>query len=168
MIVVDSNVLAARMLTSDATELALQVEGADNVWLVPCLWRYEFLNILATQMKAGRIKPAAAHKLWQGLVDLLGENESDPPADLVLALVAEHRVTAYDAHFVALAQMHACRLVTEDAELLRKFPDLAISMRAFVCSRNESGWVREPSAAYGTRSGQNCRKPRIRRRTHAT
>lgn len=168
MIVVDSNVLAARILTSEATELALLVEGADNVWLVPCLWRYEFLNILATQMKAGRIKPAAAHKLWQGLVDLLGENESDPPADLVLQLVAEHHVTAYDAHFVALAQMRASRLVTEDAELLRKFPDLAISMKAFVCSKDDSGWARESPADYSARSGQTSRKPRTRKRKLAT
>ena len=49
MIVADSNVLAARVLSSELTELALRVEAIDNVWLVPRLWRYEFLNILARE-----------------------------------------------------------------------------------------------------------------------
>jgi len=151
MIVVDSNVLAARMLSCESTNLALSVEAADSIWLVPRLWRYEFLNILATQIKAGRIKQSAAHAMWQRLASLLEENESDPAAEQVLELVAKHRITAYDAHFVALARVNACLLVTEDVELQRKFPDLAVSMKSFVSNKGLSGWVRETSATYGKR-----------------
>jgi len=151
MIVVDSNILAARVLASDVTDLAQQVEAADNVWLVPRLWRYEFLNILATQIKVGRLKTSAAFRVWQTLSTLLIDNESDPPAEQILDLVARHRITAYDAHFVALAQINGCRLITEDGELQRKFPLLALSMRAYLNAKNNSSWVREPAVPYGKR-----------------
>ena len=167
MIVVDSNVLAARMLSCESTNLALSVEAADSIWLVPRLWRYEFLNILATQIKAGRVKQPAAHAMWQRLASLLEVNESDPAAEQVLELVAKHRITAYDAHFVALARVNACLLVTEDAELQRKFPDLAVSMQSFVSSKGHSGWVREPSATYGKRKKSNHPNRKMRCLTSA-
>lgn len=152
MIVVDSNILAARVLTSDVTDLAQQVEEADPVWLVPRLWRYEFLNILATQIKVGRMKAPAALRIWQTLINLLSNNEGEPPAAHILDLVARHRITAYDAHFVALAQINSCRLITEDGKLQRKFPLSALSMRAYLDARNSSGWVRESAAPYGQRA----------------
>jgi len=46
MIVVDSNIIAARNLSSVLTSKAEQVEQKDPVWIVPVLWRYEFQNIL--------------------------------------------------------------------------------------------------------------------------
>ena len=42
MIVVDSNVMAARNLTTVLTRQAEQIEELDPVWVVPPLWRYEF------------------------------------------------------------------------------------------------------------------------------
>ncbi len=46
MIVVDSNIITARNLTSSLTSKAKQVEEKDPVWIVPVLWQYEFQNIL--------------------------------------------------------------------------------------------------------------------------
>jgi hypothetical protein len=57
MIVVDSNIVAARNLTSSLTSEAKRVEEKDPVWIVPVLWRYEFQNILAAAIKAKQIKP---------------------------------------------------------------------------------------------------------------
>jgi hypothetical protein len=42
MIVVDSNIITARNLTSVLSSEAEQVEQKDPVWIVPVLWRYEF------------------------------------------------------------------------------------------------------------------------------
>jgi hypothetical protein len=42
MIVVDSNIITARNLTSVLTSKAEQVEQKDAVWIAPVLWRYEF------------------------------------------------------------------------------------------------------------------------------
>ncbi len=65
MIVVDSNVIAARTLTSVLTSKAEMVEQKDPVWIVPVLWRYEFQNILATAMKAKQIAPEHGLGVWQ-------------------------------------------------------------------------------------------------------
>ena len=52
MIVVDSNIIAARNLTSVLSAKAEQVEEKDPGWIVPVLWRYEFQNMLATAIKS--------------------------------------------------------------------------------------------------------------------
>ena len=67
MIVVDSNVIAARTLTSVLTSKAEKVEQKDPVWIVPVLWRYEFQNILATAIKAKQISQEHALVVWQKL-----------------------------------------------------------------------------------------------------
>ena len=60
MIVVDSNILATRNLTSGRTTLCEQVERIDPVWIAPPLWRYEFQNILAKTIGARTIMPGDA------------------------------------------------------------------------------------------------------------
>ncbi len=55
MIVVDSNIVAVRNLTTSLTSKAEQVEEKDPIWVVPVLWRYEFQNILASAIKAKQI-----------------------------------------------------------------------------------------------------------------
>lgn len=171
MIVADTNVLAARMLVSELSGCATRLEQLDNVWLVPRLWRYEFLNILATQIKTGRITQPNAASLFERTRQLLETNEHDPDAADVLALVARHRITAYDAHFVALAREVGCPLITEDAELLRKFSGLAFSVDAFLTRFTPPDSVRETTAPYGTtaktvaRSSQQHHKRPQRKKT---
>jgi len=50
---------------------------------------------------------------------------------LALELAARHNVSAYDAQFMALAVTLGVRCVTQDRALLRAFPRIAVSMRAF-------------------------------------
>ena len=53
MIVVDANVIAYRFIVGEKTGLACQVQEKDADWVVPALWRHEFLNVLATAARAG-------------------------------------------------------------------------------------------------------------------
>jgi len=101
MIVVDSNIVAARNLTSSLTSEAKQVEEKDPVWIVPVLWRYEFQNILATSIKAKQIKPEQALDIWEKVSKILIENECEPSASKVIDLVAQYGITAYDGQFIA-------------------------------------------------------------------
>ena len=55
------------------------------------------------------------------------EREVDSAA--VMDLVAASTCSAYDCEFVALARHIGIPLVTEDAGLIRAFPDVAITMR---------------------------------------
>ena len=132
MIVVDSNIVAARNLTSSLTSKAKQVEEKDPVWIVPVLWRYEFQKILATAIKAKQIKPEQALDIWEKVSKILIENECEPSASKVIDLVAQYGITAYDGQFIAVALEMGIPCVTEDRELQEKFPGIAISMDEFL------------------------------------
>ena len=132
MIVVDSNIVTARNLTSSLTSKAEQVEEKDPVWIVPVLWRYEFQNILAAATKAKQIKPEQALDIWEKVSRVLIENEWEPSASRVIDLVAKYGITAYDGQFIAVALEMGIPCVTEDRELREKFPGIAISMDGFL------------------------------------
>ena len=150
MIVVDSNIIAARSLTTVLTSKTEQVEQRDPVWIVPVLWRYEFQNILATAIKAKQITTEEALAVWQKAAAILIKNESEPSPEKVINLVAHYGITAYDGQFIALAIEMGIFCVTEDTELQEKFPGVAISMDGFV-KRQIAGSVRERRAKYRTR-----------------
>ena len=52
-------------------------------------------------------------------------------SDRVLQLAVRSGCTAYDCEFVVLAQDLRARLVTTDRQILRAFPSVATSPRAF-------------------------------------
>jgi predicted nucleic acid-binding protein len=139
MIVVDSNIVTARNLTSSLTSKAEQVEQKDPVWIVPVLWRYEFQNILATAIKAKQIKPEQALDIWEKISKIMIENECEPSASKVIDLLAQYGITAYDGQFIAVALEMGIPCVTEDRELQEKFPGIAISMDEFL--KPESTYV---------------------------
>jgi len=151
MIVVDSNMIAARNLTSSLTSKAKQVEEKDPLWIVPVLWRYEFQNILATAVRSKQIKPEQALDIWEKVLKILVENECEPSASKVIDLVAQHGITAYDGQFIAVALEMGIPCLTEDRELQEKFPDVAISMDEFLkpeSTPEPTYVVREKKARY--------------------
>jgi predicted nucleic acid-binding protein len=150
MIVVDSNIVAARNLTSSLTSKAEQVEEKDPVWIMPVLWRYELQNILATAIRAKQIKPEQALDIWEKVSKILVENECEPSASKVIDLVAQYGITAYDGQFIALALEMGIPCVTEDRELQEKFPGIAISMDGFLKPKPISV-VREAKERYSKR-----------------
>jgi len=151
MIVVDSNIITARNLTSSRTSEAKQVEEKDPVWIVPALWRYEFQNILATAIKAKQIKSEQALDIWEKVSNILIGNECEPSVSKVIDLVAQYEISAYDGQFIAVALEMGIPCVTEDRELQEKFPGIAISMDEFL--KPESTYVvREAKARYRKRN----------------
>jgi predicted nucleic acid-binding protein len=152
MIVVDSNIVTARNLTSSLTSKAVQVEEKDPVWVVPVLWRYEFQNILATAIKAKQIKPEQALRVWEKVSGVLIENECEPSAPKVIDLVTQYGITAYDGQFIAVALEMGIPCVTEDRELQEKFPGIAISMERFL-DPGSIYVVRDVSERYRRRKG---------------
>ena len=131
MIVVDSNTVAYYLIEGEHTALAREVRTRAPDWLVPPIWRHEMLNILAMYAQHGGLPVAECQELWAKALRLLrgGESEVDMPRALVLAV--DHGISAYDAQFVELAVGRGIRLVTQDKQLLTKFPEIAVSMREF-------------------------------------
>ncbi len=130
MIVVDVNVVAYLLIEGGKTPLARHLHAADQEWRLPPLWRAEFLNVLVMQVRHGGFELKVAGKVWATATALLAKAEVE--ADLVLALqiAAANRITGYDAQYLAVAQQLGLRCVTEDRELLRKFPKVAVEMSA--------------------------------------
>ena len=157
MIVVDSNVLAARNLTSTQTSVAEQMEQIDPVWIVPPLWRYEFQNILAKAIWARQIMPGDAVEVWRKARARMSSNEHEPSAERVIELSARHRITGYDANFIALAMEMGVLCVTEDAELHDKFPGRALCIDEFIKMNRAEGQVREAQAEYRVRQRKKKR-----------
>lgn len=132
MIVVDTNVIHYCWVRGQNTDLAQAVRQRDPDWHVPLLWRSELRNVLTAYLRRGLLsRPQIAGILGSANQALAG-NEYLIPDDLVLDVVANSPLTAYDAEFLALASMLGVPLVTADKAVLKAFPDRALTMEKFV------------------------------------
>lgn len=136
MIVVDANVLSFFLLKSVDTEMARNVYERDPEWLAPVLFPHEFLNLLATWYRKGFVNELQCVNAWRESAVLLKDRLIDPDWQAALVLTFKHQITAYDAQYVEVARARRLPLVTEDRELLRKFPGIAISMADYIQSVN--------------------------------
>ena len=131
MIVVDTNVVAELYLGEDEPGIAEQVAIRDPEWAVPLLWRYEFRNVLAGEMRRRRMTLDQAVRLSLLAEKRVRGREFAARSDVVLELVSRTRCSAYDCEFAAVAQWLDVKLVTYDRELLAAFPGIAVSPTAF-------------------------------------
>ena len=129
MIVVDSNVLAYLYLPTEHTAAAEALLQRDPEWAAPVLWRSEFRNILAGQMRRKTISFEQANALQREAESLLEGAEFEVDSLSVLELVRDSDCSAYDCEFVALAMKLGAKLVTLDKKLLRAFPKRTVALR---------------------------------------
>lgn len=132
MIVVDVNVVAYLHLVGTHTAAAQAVFAKDAVWAAPPLWREEFVNLLAKQCRFGGLAMRDAEALLASASNLMSPHETAVEADAALRLAVTEQISGYDAHYVALAQKLHVPFVTEDREILRKLPKVAVSPADFV------------------------------------
>lgn len=128
MIVLDTNVIAYYWLPGEHTENAVALRRMTDDWFVPRLWRSEFRNVLARYLRARIIGLDQARALIRSAEAELVDCEHEVDSTAVMDLVAASACSAYDCEFVALAKRMGIPLVTEDAALLRAFPDIAMTM----------------------------------------
>lgn len=131
MIVADTTLIASLLLSTPATKAAEAVLERDPEWTAPGLWRYEFKNVLATQVRLLGLPLDDAAALFEKA----GEVIIDPPVELepgaILRLAQGKKLSAYDAEFLALALALKVKLVTLDKGILTAAPDAAITPDAF-------------------------------------
>lgn len=114
------------------------------------MWRYEFQNILAMAIRTRQITPEQGLLAWRNAAAQMADNEQEPSPEKAIDLAARYRITGYDANFIALAMEMGVLYVTEDGELHRKLPAIAVSMADFVKPCPGAGEVREARAPYRT------------------
>jgi len=132
MIVVDTNVIAYLFLPGDRTKQARDTLRKDPEWVVPLLWRSEFLNILVVYLRQGQILLRHANRLMQEAERLMTGGEYQVPSNEVLTLANTSDCSAYDCEFVALAKEMEILLITTDKKLIKAFPSLVIHIKNFV------------------------------------
>lgn len=132
MIVADTNLIAYLMITGEQTQLARSVLRKDAVWIAPLLWRSEFRSVLALYLRQQHLRLADALEYMREAETLLHAREYQVESTGVLQLAERSGCSAYDCEFVHLAQELAVALVTPDKQVLRLFPETAISLDNFV------------------------------------
>jgi predicted nucleic acid-binding protein len=132
VIVVDTNIIHYCWVRGQNTEIAQAVRQKDPEWHAPILWRSELRNVLTAYLRRGLLSRMQIAGILNIADQALDEREHIVPDDLVLDVVANSALTAYDAEFVALATALAVPLVTADNGVLKAFPDRALSMGAFL------------------------------------
>lgn len=128
MIVVDTNIIAYLHVSGKFTPLALQLLEKDSRWIAPPLWQSEFRNLLINYVRHEIMDLEEAIKLTEDAMTTMQNREIAPSSKLVLSLATNSSLSAYDCEFVALADEAKCNLVTVDKQIIKSFPDLAISL----------------------------------------
>ena len=135
MIVADVNVLAYLLIKGEKTPQARAVWQIDAAWVLPDLWRDEFLNILTTYVRQGGTDLESAKALWTTAIDLFADKEWSADPLMVLELAQRFRLSAYDAQYLAVAIALDAKLLTEDRALRQAAPQHSLTMQAFLDSR---------------------------------
>lgn len=131
MIVADTNLISYLLIAGERTDQARRIWRRDPVWIMPPLWRSEFLNVLALSVRASLLRADRARASWRRAADLFRSSELEPAASAVLDTAIRLDISAYDAHFIVVAEQAGVHLVTNDRELLDRCPELTVSMAAF-------------------------------------
>ena len=132
MIVVDTNLIGYLYLENSSSLLAEQALLKDPEWAAPILWRSEFRNVLALYLRKHWLSLDESREIMSEALQLMADQEYEVDSEEVLRLVMQSTCSAYDCEFVALARELGTSLVTVDKQILKEFPQLAISLVAFV------------------------------------
>jgi len=132
VIVADTSLIASLLLSTPATAAAENVLKREPEWTAPDLWRYEFKNVLTTQVRQLGLPADHAVALFGKAEEVILPPDLEVGAGAILALAQARKLSAYDAEFVALAIVLRVKLVTLDRGILRAAPDVAISPDEFI------------------------------------
>jgi predicted nucleic acid-binding protein len=128
MLLVDTNVVAYLLIDGNHTKAAQQLRARDPDWRSEAFLLVEFTNVLASSIAMKRMTLALAGDFLAKAAALFDGKLGRVAHPSVLAIAARHRVSAYDARFLALADQLESRLVTEDAKLRAAAPALTQSL----------------------------------------
>ena len=131
MIVVDTNVTAYLWLPGDLTAAAEQLLSEEPDWAVPLLWRSEFRSVLAGTVKRKLCPLDRAVAIALAAEQQLSGREFAVETEEVLRLAHESGCSAYDCEFVALARALGVSLVSNDREVLKTFPEIAVPLESY-------------------------------------
>jgi predicted nucleic acid-binding protein len=117
--VLDASVAAAWCLRTEKAalaEIAFEQLARDDQAVTPRLFWYEIRNVFIVQERQGRIAAADTTKTLTYLA-MLPIRFEEPDSDIALNVARAHRLTVYDASYLALALTLRLPLATLDRAL---------------------------------------------------
>jgi predicted nucleic acid-binding protein len=168
VIVVDSNIVAYCWILGERTETAQRVRLCDPAWHAPVLWRSELRSALAGYVARGDMGTKRASTIMAAAETAMAGCEHLVASASVLDLAASSRLSAYDCEFIVLAQVLGVPLVSEDRAVLKAFPEVALTMEAFL-ERLSSvpGTAHERTVSYGSNGVRKSRRAGTTKRSAA-
>lgn len=136
MIVVDSNIIAQFWLSADQSELCDEIFRKDPVWVSPISWKGEFRTAVSLCLKKKLIEFAEAIRVMERAEGQMFDREFIVNSVQVLSLADRSACSAGDCEYVALAKELNTRFITMDKQVLKEFPELALSPDEFLGSKN--------------------------------
>lgn len=132
MIVADTCLIVHLYNETKFTGLAQKVLEKDSNWIMPFLWKEEYANVLSKiARKENRFSEEIVAFYNFTLTELKGCAIS-VEIDDAIRLSIKYKISVYDAHFVTLATYQNTILITEDKEILKKCPHIAVNMQHFL------------------------------------
>ena len=131
MIVADTNLLVYLYVQGQRTAESEALLQQDALWVAPLLWRSEFRNVLIGLVRTNALLLEQALAIIDEAERWLTGHEYSVISRQVLELAHRSGCSAYDCEFVALAQDLEVPLVTNDRQILKAFPTIAVSPSAF-------------------------------------
>jgi predicted nucleic acid-binding protein len=128
MLLVDTNVVAYLLIEGDYTEAAQELRTRDSDWRSEAFLLVEFTNVLVSSIARKRMTLSMAEDFLAKAAALFDGKLGRIPHASALAIATRHRVSAYDARFLSLADQLGSRLITEDATLRAAAPALTQSL----------------------------------------
>jgi predicted nucleic acid-binding protein len=132
MIAVDVNTIACHWFISPHSNAIKELFSKDSDWVAPALWRSEFRNILANQIRFQKLALLDALEIWSGAEKMMKRKELLTNTSSVLILVAESNCSAYDCEYIAVARHFNVNLITYDKQLIKEFPDIAMTAEQYL------------------------------------
>jgi predicted nucleic acid-binding protein len=128
VLVVDANVVAYLLVEGEKTGLARGLWAEDRDWRAPRLLFYELANVFLRLVAQRALSLESATSGLETGVALVRLLERDPQPARVLEIASRLDLSAYDACYLAAAELMDAPLVTEDIRLLRAAPGAARSL----------------------------------------
>ena len=117
--VVDASIAACWLMPDERHPIAEAAYKriAREPAIVPALWWFELRNLLIVNERRGRLDSAKTTQALRLLRALPVAIDGDLEEDALMRLARAHRLTAYDAAYLELAQRKGLWLATLDAAL---------------------------------------------------
>jgi predicted nucleic acid-binding protein len=131
VIVADASLIMCFAIGQEQADLADAIYEADNVWVVPLLWRSELRNALLKYMRHAGMSLRSGLLALQSAEEVIGGREYRVSSEKVFQLAMGSKCSASDCEYVALAMDLDVPLVTADKQILREFPAIAVSLETF-------------------------------------